>query len=129
MLRYLVLVHGLALLSVMLLPVGVGLRLCMALLLVVSFMHAWRRQQQPVRLVWRDTDWLIRCADREHKAELLASSLLTAWLTLLHFKLDSGRRLCVLLLPDALDSDHFRRLRVRLRVSGQNSSSHARIKL
>lgn len=127
--RYLVLVHGLALLSVMLLPVEVSLRGVAAMLVLVSFMLAWHRHKQSVRLEWRETDWLIRRAERENKAELLASSLLMARLTLLHFKLDNGRRLCLLVLPDALDSGHFRRLRVRLRVSAQTRSSHARMKL
>ncbi len=49
------------------------------------------------------------------RAILLAGSLVTEWLIILHLTCKNGRRREWLLLPDMIDSETYRRLSVRLR--------------
>ncbi len=49
------------------------------------------------------------------RARLLAGSLVTEWLIILHLACKNGRRREWLLLPDMIDSETYRRLSVRLR--------------
>ncbi len=49
--------------------------------------------------------------------EVAADTLVAPWLILLNVKTDGQGKLSLLLFPDAMDSDHYRRLRVLLRHS------------
>ena len=67
--------------------------------------------QQGYRVFWRG-DW--------HPVEL-REALITVPLTIIHFQL-AQQRIDTLLLPDAVDDDSYRRLRVWLRWSRQDKS-------
>jgi toxin CptA len=63
-----------------------------------------------------DGSWILETGQVEARpATLAADSLVTPQLTVLVFRLADGRRRSLLLLPDNIDPDSFRRLRVRLR--------------
>jgi len=68
-------------------------------------------------LIWdSDGDWRLTMRDgKNHQAQLLKSSYLHNRLVILNFTVDSHRR-SVILLPDTLDQDTFRRLRVRMQL-------------
>jgi hypothetical protein len=69
-----------------------------------------------------DGRWLITTARPTlSPAVLLPNSLVLPWLTVLVFRLEDGRRRAVLLLPDNVEENAFRRLRVRLRYPVANS--------
>lgn len=71
-----------------------------------------------VRLTWvRHGDWRLVTADgAEHGAELQGDSYVHPWLVILNFGLEPRGRTSVVLFPDSLHEDDFRRLRVRLRT-------------
>lgn len=71
-----------------------------------------------VHLTWtRHGDWRLTTADgTEHDADLQGDSYIHPWLVILNFRLAKGRT-SVVLFPDSLHEDDFRRLRVRLRTS------------
>jgi hypothetical protein len=53
---------------------------------------------------------------RETGATLRPFVFMQPWLVILHFRRDDGRTVRLVLLPDMLDADSFRRLRVRLLI-------------
>jgi len=123
---FILLINLLALIALLLLPLPGSVRLGLCLLLVLLCLHALRRQHQYYRLVWHEEHWFIQHRDREQEATLLPSSFVTPWLTILNF-VTQGKTLSVLLLADSVNGDSFRRLRVRLKVSGRNSTTHAKM--
>ncbi|OIQ81376.1 hypothetical protein GALL_368600 [mine drainage metagenome] len=81
--------------------------------------HAWLRTPQAITALEVDARGELRCFSRAHDwcaAEVLGSSFVTPKLTVLNLRL-KGRRLVqhVVLLPDAVEREQFRRLRVWLR--------------
>lgn len=120
---YLLVVHSLALV-VLAAPLNTSLLVRLVLLVVVgiSFIWQWRRIRvndpaRIVRLVWEtDDDWSLYCNDStELVARLRPQSYESTWLVILHFQLQQGGRRILVILPDMLDRQSFRRLRVRLR--------------
>lgn len=68
-------------------------------------------------LVWNSgTAWEIVRKDSGESASLGPETLVFAWLVILQLKPEQGRWLYLPILPDMLDKDDFRRLRVRLRM-------------
>ena len=113
---------GLAALPFTTLPAWAALLLGMTVL--VSLWHAWsrhvsRRHRAAVAcLVWREQDdCLLIYRDGSRRACRLAPcAFVTPWLVILYFR--QPRRCCsLLLLPDMVAAESFRRLRVRLRMS------------
>lgn len=80
----------------------------------VSLNHA----RAVVRLIWsRQGQWRLVSADgAEHTAELQTDSYVHPWLVILNFTLQPKGRASVVLFPDSLHDEDFRRLRVRLRT-------------
>jgi hypothetical protein len=120
---YLIVIHGLAL-AVLVTPFNMPLmfRFMLAVIIVGSFIWNWRRSRlndsaRVVRLVWEvDGDWTLRWNDATQRvAQLRPETYESTWLVILHFQLQAGGRLSVVILPDMLDRQSFRRLRVRLR--------------
>jgi len=118
----LMVVHVGAIASVFILPVSVLLKL---IIVVPVLVNLWRTLNQVLlkqrtavhQFVWgADDDWTLITGDGQaKKAKLLATSYVQSWMTVLNF--DVGQRFrpySVVLLPDAIDPDVFRRLRVRL---------------
>ncbi len=70
------------------------------------------------RLVWtRHGHWrLVNAAGVGYTAELRSDSYVHPWLVILNFKTTTART-SVILFPDSLHDEDFRRLRVRLRTS------------
>jgi hypothetical protein len=69
------------------------------------------------RLVWEvDDDWTLWCNDStELVGQLRPDSYESTLLVILRLQLQQGGRRTLVLLPDMLDRQSFRRLRVRLR--------------
>ncbi len=53
---------------------------------------------------------------RETRARLMPQVFILPWLVIMHFRCDSGRIRHLVLLPDMLEQEVFRRLRVRLMI-------------
>ena len=69
-------------------------------------------------LVWEEGNrvGLTLRSGRETGATLRPFVFMQPWLVILHFRRDDGRTVRLVLLPDMLDADSFRRLRVRLLI-------------
>ena len=120
---YLIVVHVLAL-TVLVSPLNlpVLVRFTLVVMLGINFTWYWYRLRlndpaRIVRLVWQaDDDWTIYCNDStEQLAQLRPETYETRWLVILHWQLAQGGRRSLIILPDMLERQCFRRLRVRLR--------------
>ncbi len=120
---YLIAIHVMAL-AVLVTPlnVSVPVRLVLGVLVGSSFIWQWRRLRannpsRIVRLIWEaDDDWTLVCHDTtELVGRLRPETYETTWLVILRWQLQLGGIRSMVILPDMLDRQSFRRLRVRLR--------------
>ncbi|MCB5189358.1 hypothetical protein LG198_01265 [Methylobacillus arboreus] len=108
--------------AIMLLPWPWWLKaMLLPCIIAVTAWHIWRdaRRRHPASPVMIELNhegklWLTMRNDTRHTAEVRSSSLVTPSLTVLNLKLDHGKATC-LIVPDSVDPDEFRRLRVWLR--------------
>lgn len=117
------LIHLTAFIVVVLQPLALLLKATLATAVVVSGVLAMRRHvfflgPGIVAITLKpDGTFLVRLANSEvEKGELLPGAFVHPQLTVLVFKLSQKRRRVLLLTPDNVDPEGFRRLRVRLRV-------------
>jgi len=119
---FILLVHALPLLACWVLPVPLYFKLLCTLVSVASGIHGWhhlisRRAEDAVELLILDEagDWYLR--DRAgglRQGQLRASSFVSPALIILSFSLREGGQRRLVMLPDSVDPDLLRRLRVRL---------------
>ncbi|MCB1874538.1 MAG: hypothetical protein KDH88_01030 [Chromatiales bacterium] len=122
----LILAHGLAVLSLALIEGHPPWIWPLSALIILGGVHLVRKHARLlhpaslVGLVWdAGGEWILRRRDgQEFKACLLGDSLLTARLVILNFSRSRWRRVSLVIPPDRLDKESFRRLRVRLRIEG-----------
>ena len=118
------LVHGSAVIVVFLLDPPFWLLLVAITVLVCSLTanlgrHASRNHPQAIkRIVWStDQQWYLYTADRNrYSAILLPPAYVQSSAVILSFRTDTGQTSHVLLIPDMLTSEAFRKLRVRLQL-------------
>ena len=121
---WLILVHGLPLLMWPVLQPERWLILAVASMLLFSLVRSWRLQvsrQHPdavCSLLWGEgKDCLLSLhSGRQEQVSMRAQAFILPWLVILYF---NGRRRhmrYLVLLPDMLDHEIFRKLRVRLRL-------------
>ena len=120
----LVVMHALALASAWLVPLALAAKIGVAVVLVSSLalslqQHMWRAGKRSVRAIrltgecdvslqGRDGVWL--------ETIILPSSFISPYLTVLNLSVEGEKRARhVVLLPDAMDTEQFRQLRVWLR--------------
>lgn len=119
--------HVLAAVAVLWLLPGIVLPCVLLVLIVLSAAYCRQRYwlgqgKQAIRAaLWSAQGlWVLEHNNAQrHRARLLPGSYLHPRLVILQFALLRGGRRYLLLLPDSLDFDTFRRLRLRLRVERQ----------
>jgi toxin CptA len=125
--------HGLTLATIALLPVSLtgraGLVLAVllgcALSLGGAVWHFWPWSLREA-VWWPDGAWsLIRGDGRERDGRLLGSTYVSPALVVLNFRCGRWRTASLVLLPDNLEPDLLRRLRVRLRLEGVRRGKEA----
>lgn len=106
------------------LPLPAGYQAPLVLLLFAATLYAvlhdaWRRLPWSVTALQLAADGSLRCMRRDGRwlsAQVQDSSCVTAWLTVLDLRLSGARfRRSVVLLPDCLEAEAYRKLRVWLR--------------
>ncbi|MGH8498505.1 MAG: protein YgfX [Methylococcales bacterium] len=123
-LRFLIAAHLLALIG----GLTAALPRPVQLVLVLSIVGSWIFQLRGMRLdrnenrpwiVYGEQDgWSFRIGSGEPVwAELLASSVATRWITILHFKTQKNRFQSFAILPDSLDTENYRKLQMILKIS------------
>ncbi len=70
--------------------------------------HWWVGERQ---LVYRDGCWSLSANDNKIDVALMSEFYLSRWLIILLFKTPDGRKLELVITPDTVDQDGFRRLR------------------
>ena len=100
------------------LPVGVTARLLLASAVGLSLVWAWRGVATRVAVTWDpEGEWWWRDETGERRVRLRADSYCSPAMVVLRFQAARWRR-DVVLLPDSLEPEVLRRLRVRLRLEG-----------
>lgn len=115
--------YGGAVACVLIVPVAVWIHALAVAALSASGIHAvllHARCALPasIRMLEMDENCACQLVDARGSrtdARLLPSSVVLPWLTVLAFSTASGRRRTLLLVPDRVDADAYRRLRVLLR--------------
>ena len=128
---YLALVHGLSLVVVGLLPLAAAWRLLLGLGVLLSLVLGlggpiWHRWPWDLaQAAWHgDGRWTLTLGSgREVEGRLLGSTFVSPALVVLNFRSGRWRTRSLVLLPDNLDPDLLRRLRVRLRLEGRPISA------
>jgi len=118
--------HISALGVVSLLPLELWLQLLILLAVTVSLIQAFRTHllyssSAAIRSVeWNgDGEWMLfTAAGDELAAQLKTSSYVQPWFVVLNFSISRFGRRSLILLPDAVDPELLRQLRVRLRLLG-----------
>jgi len=122
---WLLLVHGAPLCLLLLLPLNAWLNLATVSAAGSSLLDAWRRQVRrnhpdAVRsLLWKDAGQcqLTLQSGQRQSVRLAAQAFILPWMVVLHFNTPRRRLRYLLVLPDMLDEDVFRRLRVYLKLA------------
>ncbi len=108
------------------LPIPLAVRVFVAVwVLYVTFSVLWRdawlRRPDSCAALRCDTGRRASLEGRDGKqlnGQICGDTLVTPWLVLLNVRIDGGGRRSVVVLPDSLPREDFRRLRVLLRNSG-----------
>lgn len=120
---FILLVHTIPVIACWLFPVPLYFQLLCTLVAIVSGFHSWyqlitRAGGSTVDLLILDArgNWHLQQRDGELlRASLSGSSFVSGYLVIMMFSLDSGGRQKFMLLPDAVDPELLRQLRIRLR--------------
>ncbi|HWU83009.1 MAG TPA: protein YgfX [Methylophilaceae bacterium] len=106
---------------------GVKLGAVILILLTLRYhgLSQWQRTPQACKALYLDSKgaWQLECADGSvHAVTILPTSFVAPYLTILHYR-RAGRwsSRAVVIVPDAVDAEAYRRLRVWLRWGYQDS--------
>jgi len=118
-------VHGVPLCLLPLLPLNAWLNLALVSAAGYSLLDAWRRQVRRnhpdavCSLLWKDAGHcqLTLQSGQCQIVRQAAQAFILPWVVVLHFNTPRRRLRYLLVLPDMLDEDVFRRLRVRLKMA------------
>ncbi len=119
--RFLFCVHALALLAAWAAPLSVPLRVLLTAAILASGWRELRRQRgirvrMPSSIVWgADGSWSVHAGGRWQSAHLERTVHEHPMLVVLPLRTEDGRIHRVVIPPDAVDVDSYRRLRVRIR--------------
>jgi len=122
--RWVVLVHGVPLLMWPVLQSGGWLMLAVTSTLLFSLVRSWRLQvsrhhpDAVCSMVWgEEKDCLLGLhSGEQEEVNMRAQAFILPWLVILHFNSRRRHMRHLVLLPDMLDREMFRKLRVRLKV-------------
>jgi len=116
--HYLIVVHVLAIFSVLYTALTPLLMLFALLFIALHFLYQWRQRFRFKKMIWKNGfDWEL-CDQHDDVSELTLStiSLLSSWLVILCFTNSGGHKQRILLPYDSLDQAAFRLLKARLTV-------------
>ena len=118
LLTFIVVTHGMALLTALVTPVPIWLRCGLAIAVLLSLRWSLRNGQRVQGLtLTAGGDWEILYRGHSRLARPGPGTVVTPWLVLLNLK-EEGRKIGIPICRDGVDPESFRRLRVQLRLSG-----------
>jgi toxin CptA len=116
--------HGVAIGSIWLVPVASAAKIAATICLVLSLLYAWRHSvlRRGVKAIqamrWQgENEFFVQGGDGLwQEVELLPSSFVSAYLVVLNLRMAEERLArYVVILPDGIEAEQFRQLRVNLR--------------
>lgn len=111
------LISVIASVCVILLPVEPVVKFLACVLIALTTYFAIIKNNQYRQLIWHeDNRWTIKLSETDLNARLISDSYVSPWLTVLCFKTDANKSISVLIFPDAINPEQFRRLRGRLKI-------------
>lgn len=113
---YLVSVHLLALFAVFYASIPLLIQLLCVGFIVVYYFYLNGKLKPPAKIVWlQENNWQLYDSEITYSEACLTPwSFLTSWVVVLVFKLEAGKKVCVLVPYDALDIEIFRQLKLKL---------------
>jgi len=122
--EWVMLVHAMPILLLPALPTSGWLSLAVTAALFVSLVRTWRLQvsrhhpDAVCSMVWgEEKDCLLGLhSGEQEEVNMRAQAFILPWLVILHFNSRRRHMRHLVLLPDMLDDEMFRKLRVRLKV-------------
>lgn len=119
-------VHALALVAALANPLHDGVKALLATAIIAHGILDWRRLNDSLCLIVRpDDEWEVISRHGSRYAQLAPSTVVTAWIVILHLSVGGRKTLAIPICRDGLEPDAFRRLRVYLRTAGQRAISMA----
>lgn len=125
---FLIAAHSLALIGSLASGLPVSVRAVLVIAVVGSGIFHLRRVRldrtgnRPLIIYGEQEGWSFQIgAGPRINAELLASSVATRWITILHFRTTESRSQSFLIPPDSVDSEDYRRLRMILKISEKSN--------
>lgn len=114
----LLLIAALSLLAIFITDIPLLFQLSLLVFLALLLTRAWATNQ-PLQLQ-RDAqgEWKLYNSKYTRRAQLMSDTVVTPLIAILQFKLEGAGRRSVVIFPDSLSQDDFRRLRVCLKVEG-----------
>lgn len=111
--------HILAFVAVSLAAIPVALKIIIAILVAASLGYNGSIALKHTQLIWRAGNvWLIETQDNQHTAHLNSINFLSRWLVIISLQVENQRLQKFIIPFDAVNTDSFRLLRVRLRIEG-----------
>jgi hypothetical protein len=122
-------IHGLALIAVFSLSEPVWVYFTLVSLVLMNFYMTFnthvlgRGKRAILSMIWDENgDWVVTSNDGQPvQAKLLPGSFVHVYLMILSFRLENHQRRNVLILPDALHPNTYRKLLARMRIDGARS--------
>ena len=107
------------------LPLSAWLKLAFIPMVLYSLLDSWRRlirRSHPAavrRVIWQETEHchLMLQSGKQLDVTLASQAFILPWLVVLHFRTSRRRYRYLPVLADMLDEEVFRQLRVRLRIT------------
>ncbi len=111
------LIAVMAMISVMLVPVVVIIKLLVCGLIALASYFAQIKHNQYRQVIWHEANqWTIQSSTKTIQAQLVPDSYVSPWLTILCFRTETNKKLSIMIFPDAINPETFRRLRGRLKI-------------
>ena len=125
LLTFIVVTHGIALLTALVTPVPVWLRSALVIAVLISLRWTLRNSQRVQGLtLTAGGDWEILYRGHSRLARPAPGTVVTPWLVLLNLR-EEGHKIGIPICRDGVDPESFRRLRVQLRLAGDGDETDA----
>lgn len=112
------LIASVSLLAILISDIGLVFQLLLMLFLMLLLKHAWAGNRAVELRRNAQGEWQLLSKQQKWQAQLLADSVVMPLFAILQFKLEGAGRNSVVIFPDSLAHNDFRRLRVCLKVEG-----------
>lgn len=120
LIKWLVLLHTIAVIATVFNSLAVAYKLVMIILILIS-LFVYLKHANKTYIIRYSTlsGWVIAYSKNNfYPIEIVKSTVLTRFFIILHFKMQNQKKQAILISKDALDGNEYRKLMVELKISG-----------